>query len=251
MVRKLKNSLIRRVISNTLVILYVLSFGSTRGVLASTAESQNYRLTSGTLNGGGESRRATSTELWQDAIGGACVGKLQSANYILNAGFIFVILSNVPIQTQIIPNQIWLESESLVNVFNLDDYFLSPDGLSLTYTVSGNSNIIVTIDPDTHMVTFSQDPAWYGIEIIKFIATDNEYNSTTSNEVILEVQEVKDPPLASFTFSPEDAIVDEAVVFDSTSSYDPDGEIIRYNWDFGDGNIAELEIVSHSYMEPI
>jgi len=37
------------------------------------------------------------------------------------------------------------------------------------------------------------------------------------------------------------------VTFSGIKSRDPDGEIIRYEWDFGDGNIGKGVIVDHAY----
>lgn len=39
------------------------------------------------------------------------------------------------------------------------------------------------------------------------------------------------------------------VTFDGTGSYDPDGFIVSYTWDFGDGESASGEIVTHSYVD--
>ena len=55
------------------------------------------------------------------------------------------------------------------------------------------------------------------------------------------------PPIASFTYSPQNPMVGEEITFDASSSYDPDGQIVSYNWDFGDGNIAEGEVVTQAY----
>jgi PKD repeat protein len=41
----------------------------------------------------------------------------------------------------------------------------------------------------------------------------------------------------------------ETIEFDAGPSYDPDGEIIGYYWDFGDGATAEGPQVTHDYDE--
>ena len=58
-------------------------------------------------------------------------------------------------------------------------------------------------------------------------------------------------PTASFTFSPENPSVNEEITFDASASTDPDGSIVSYEWDFGDGNITSTteEKINHSYSE--
>ena len=55
------------------------------------------------------------------------------------------------------------------------------------------------------------------------------------------------PPVASFTCSPEHPTVGQMVTFDASSSYDPDGTIVSYEWDFGDGATASGVVVTHAY----
>ena len=55
------------------------------------------------------------------------------------------------------------------------------------------------------------------------------------------------PPIASFTHSPENPRVGEEITFDASSSTDSDGEIISYEWDFGDENYGTGEVAFHSY----
>jgi PKD repeat protein len=57
-------------------------------------------------------------------------------------------------------------------------------------------------------------------------------------------------PTASFTYSPENPVVNQTITFDASSSYDPDGQIVSYEWDFGDGTNGTEEIVNHSYSSP-
>jgi len=58
------------------------------------------------------------------------------------------------------------------------------------------------------------------------------------------------PPEAMFTTqwvgSPETL----TVRFDASSSYDPDGTIVSYNWDFGDGQTDAGMLVTHTYQNP-
>jgi len=57
------------------------------------------------------------------------------------------------------------------------------------------------------------------------------------------------PPVASAGGSKHVAAEDE-VVFDASASRDPDGGIVAYEWDFGDGEKASGIIVRHKYKAP-
>jgi len=57
-------------------------------------------------------------------------------------------------------------------------------------------------------------------------------------------------PIPLFTYTPEMPRLGDTIVFNASLSYDPDGNITSYIWDFGDGTIAEGVIVNHTFMEP-
>jgi len=54
-------------------------------------------------------------------------------------------------------------------------------------------------------------------------------------------------PVASFTSLPNRPLIGENVTFDAAGSYDPDGIITSYLWDFGDGTQGSSAIVTHAY----
>lgn len=56
-----------------------------------------------------------------------------------------------------------------------------------------------------------------------------------------------EPPVAAFLASPLQGEVPLRVSFDATLSYDPDGVITAYHWDFGDGEEAQGAVVTHTY----
>ena len=56
------------------------------------------------------------------------------------------------------------------------------------------------------------------------------------------------PPVASFSFSPEAPSVNMEIRFDASPSHDADGQIISYEWNFGDGSAASGQVTRYSYI---
>ena len=46
------------------------------------------------------------------------------------------------------------------------------------------------------------------------------------------------------------ALTNQAIRFDASNSYDPDGEIAQYKWSFGDGNTSAGRMVNRAYPTP-
>jgi peptide/nickel transport system substrate-binding protein len=61
---------------------------------------------------------------------------------------------------------------------------------------------------------------------------------------------INQPPVAIAAGSKLLVNVGEAITFNSEGSHDPDGQIVNYLWDFGDGSQAQGATVTHSYALP-
>ena len=77
--------------------------------------------------------------------------------------------------------------------------------------------------------------------------TSFEPRTTIENQSIYAV--VKTPPNATFTSSPKTLLTGENVTFNATASYDLDGQIVSYFWNFGDGNTGTSNITTHAYND--
>ncbi|HDS45135.1 MAG TPA: PKD domain-containing protein [Methanomicrobia archaeon] len=87
-----------------------------------------------------------------------------------------------------------------------------------------------------------------GTHIIYFIVQD-DYGAWSSPAIEDLTITTNEPPVASFSYLPVNPTVNEAIFFNASASYDPDGSIISYNWSFGDGTIADTSeaIIIHAY----
>lgn len=75
------------------------------------------------------------------------------------------------------------------------------------------------------------------------IREENERNNKRSIQIEVKVNR---PPIAN-PDGPYRGYVGEPIKFDGSGSYDPDGRIVRYRWNFGDGYTAEGVSVTHTY----
>ncbi|MBD3207864.1 MAG: PKD domain-containing protein [Candidatus Nealsonbacteria bacterium] len=98
---------------------------------------------------------------------------------------------------------------------------------------------------------FAQNPD-IGLSLGRRWSSSSEnYSDTDNNLVDFEIQSPtpgkknkaiaitttteNQKPVASFVYTPEQPIVDQTIIFSATSSYDLDGVIIEFSWNFGDG----------------
>ena len=82
--------------------------------------------------------------------------------------------------------------------------------------------------------------------------TDNQgATDTTATPVIVTGQSVENqPPTARLTASATEGSTPLEVTFDGSASTDPENSSLSYNWNFGDGAVAQGVTANHSYTIP-
>src|SRR5438093_770485 len=98
-----------------------------------------------------------------------------------------------------------------------------------------------TVDLDT--------PVWMAPDIILDVEVglDGAIWITTPSTIYRYWDSGK-PPVPSFTVTPNPVVVGATVTFNATASYDPDGTITSYSWDFGDSSPAGSGVTkTHAY----
>jgi len=83
-----------------------------------------------------------------------------------------------------------------------------------------------------------------GVYRVTLTVTDS--TGATGSDAI-NVEAINRAPVPSFTYSPYMIPTHQTATFNASDSYDPDGTIVEYRWDFGDGTIAVGQVVQHVY----
>jgi len=69
----------------------------------------------------------------------------------------------------------------------------------------------------------------------------SSFGSGNTDVYLVKIVPENQLPVASFTYSPENPEAGEEITFDASASYDPDGEIVFYEWDWnGDGDYDDF-----------
>lgn len=120
----------------------------------------------------------------------------------------------------------------------------TPDGGSLVaygWDFGDNTSIVETSSITNHI--YSK----HGNYSVTLNVTDSEglWDIASKNVTVLA------PPIALFMYSPNTPVVNEFITFDASESYDPDGTVVDFAWNFGDGNTTatNYKVISHVYAE--
>ena len=115
---------------------------------------------------------------------------------------------------------------------------------------------VTSLAPNTQtIVTFNWNTTGVpsGNYIIKAVAGGIPSETDLSdNTFVDDTVTIKFRPIASFTHSPETPNRNELVTFNASTSYDLDGSIVNYTWNFGDINVTTVStpIIKHVYSTP-
>lgn len=87
---------------------------------------------------------------------------------------------------------------------------------------------------------------------VMLIVTDDRGlgNSASEDTAIVTVAPAPNAPPAIEMAREFDAVVFEPFRFDASAAADPDGSIVSYEWDFGDGGTGSGPVVDHLYTAP-
>jgi len=147
----------------------------------------------------------------------------------------------------------------------------APPAASFTYSPSApytgetvTFNASASYDPDGSIVSyewdFGDDSTGSGENVyhsysdagdytVTLTVTDDD-DATDTDTTIITVIGTNQPPVAYFTYSPSSPVnIGEVISFDASGSYDTDGTIVNYHWDFGDGYSSTGQNPTHSYSQ--
>jgi len=117
---------------------------------------------------------------------------------------------------------------------------------------NSNGDCVKLFQPDGTLI----DSVCYSEEVLEDVSfSRNNKGEFEWTEILTpgKENEIKRPnqkPKAQIFIEKEKILSGEEIYFDGSDSFDPDGDNIKFFWDFGDGNKKEGVYVSHSFWEP-
>jgi len=183
------------------------------------------------------------------------------------------VIANIPTRIRLIPITMSRNTQGIdyatVNITLPPDWRYTPNsasnpyGETITYyNENGKDKLkwdlthdILKYATNTSMaqnyIEFNATPPYVpGLHNFTVTATVTSLSGRTATENQYIYTFVKTPPTANFTKLPTTPFAQENITLNATGSYDPDGTIANYFWDFGDGtNETSNNITTHAYAE--
>lgn len=129
-------------------------------------------------------------------------------------------------------------------------YSYDPDGIIIEYRWDFENDGLFDTEW-TKEILIAHSYSTPGNYTIKLQIKDNDQATGVAQLVMTIIQLT--PPLQlpiAFANGPYQAYVNQTITFYSNDSYDPDGIIVNYTWDFGDRTLSYEKNPEHIYSQP-
>ena len=139
-----------------------------------------------------------------------------------------------------------LEAPGYISFIAFNDGFDSDEALTYKFIIEdGNGETQEQIYKTSSF--YFPNPGEYNV---KLEINEKSYLASTYSETI-SVKELNKPPVAKVTTDNHIGEIPFTVIFDASTSYDPELSKLNYNWNFGDGTLINngSEIISHTYTQ--
>ncbi len=214
---------------------YTVSQGDTRVQIMPLENpgeaAEFYNLTNMQAATGYEEANAAVLFLYQDTLSGQLSLFVILSGAAGTAGSTTMTLSGVPAAAEFIVQDDATDFR--------DTWELTPPTGSVSWTWDegrGDGMVLGPLGPEFELTLFPQFTA--GITQVKFLSGSAGTDEVDLNLIdpILVEGAPNVPPEVSFFLAPAEPHINEEITFDATASFDEDGVIERYEWDFdGDG----------------
>lgn len=163
---------------------------------------------------------------------------------------------------QIINGTVFNENPDATVVKDNDSFLIYlPMNLRYNVTLTGTSNGVFNVDfisanssNLSRIISFENISIMNNISAFFTIQQNNSiFNVTRGNEIFLPNSSLFNvsnfPPFANIKL-PELCYVNTNISFNGNSSYDYEGNLTEYRWDFGDGSTGTGKTITHVYSTP-
>jgi len=160
-----------------------------------------------------------------------------------NDGFTATKIINISVKINQLPNADFAYSPSAPttdDTIQFTDHSTDIDGTITVWSWDFGDSSTSTIQNPTHKYTNS------GTYSVSLQVTDDDGASKSKSISVTVKQNIK--PKANFTYSASSPKVNESIQF-TDGSQDPDGTIVAWSWNFGDGKTSTIKSPTHTYTK--
>jgi PKD repeat protein len=159
---------------------------------------------------------------------------------------------NNPPETPKIPSGPTFVEQGVIHIYDTSTFDKDGDRVRIRFDL-GDGNLSKWSDFKKSNTTIGVSYEWNKPSnySVRAIAQDKHgLNSSWSELLIVTVSGIDSGEQPVINIKLEKDKGTDTIIFDASTTTDPDGEIISYNWDFGDGTSSSNITGSHSYKEP-